>query len=129
MFQIWRLDPALMNGLSSNQVTQTFIRQINERGRNKAVTATVAQKTAEEMNIAQSSKSVRKKDTSMYIQMKCISTSLHSVKRKICILLKDQFHGFLVFFEVYSNMIPDLYLIFVLNDKNLKNNIMCFLYL
>lgn len=128
MFQIWRLGPALTNGLTSSQVTQTFIRRINERGRNKAVIAIVAQKTVEEMNIAQSSKSVRKRDTSISIQMKCISTSLHSLKRKICILLKDRFCGFLVFFEIY-NSVSDLYLIFVLNDKNLKNNIMCFLYL
>ena len=108
MFQIRRLDPALTNGLSSNQVTQTRIRQINERGRDKAAIAIAAQKTVEEMSIAQSSKSVRKRDTSIYIQMKCTSASLHSLKRQICILRKDQFHGFLVFFEMYNNMISDL---------------------
>lgn len=120
VFQIWRLDPALTNGLTNNRVTLTLTRWINERGKNRLVIVIVAQKTIEEMTIAKSSQRVRKKDTSIYIQMKFVYTGLSSLKRKrICILLSDRFHGFLVFSEVYKNKTSDLLFSFCLEwQKN-----------
>lgn len=74
--QTSRLDPAPMNGLTSNQVTLTFITGVKGRGKGRPVTVTVAQRIREEMKVAKDAGNVKGRRNSSEVYLHCSRLSL-----------------------------------------------------
>lgn len=87
-----------MNGLTNHQATLTCILGINERGKGPTVTATVAPKTREEVKVAKSAASIKRRKDTRELYLHCSQTSLG---KKESVAPNDRFLGQLVGFETY----------------------------
>lgn len=82
-------------------MTLTCILGLNERGKGQTATATVAQETREEMKVAKSATSVKRRNAT---SEPCLHCSRTFKQRRICRTPNDQSLARRVTFETYGNM-------------------------